>query len=300
MSDVIDPAPEGTPVDDVQYVDGPAGCIGYRRKGSGEPLLLLHPLALSGRVWASFADRLAAHYDVISPDSRGHGSSGWDGAPFGIADLADDIVVLLDALGLDAAHLLGMSMGGSVAMDVAGRYPDRVDRLVLADTTAWYGDDAPHTWKERAQRAQSVSRRSQVPFQVDRWFTEQFRRTRADEVRRVTSIFIETDSAAHAQACLAFGAMDGRGLLGKVTAPTLSITGEEDYATPSPMGAYAAEHVVDGVALTLPGLRHLSLVERPELADLVSAHLEGESLPTHLPGLTCGCRPQGPNEESAS
>lgn len=266
-------------VADDTVVDGPTGRIAYHRTGRGHPLVLLHPLALAGRVWDPLVEHLAPHYDVIAPDARGHGQSGWDGRPFDVADLADDVAALLDGLGLASAHILGMSMGGSVAVQFAGTRAARVDRLVVADGTAWYGPTALDAWAERAERAVAVPRIRQVPFQVDRWFTERFRRTQHDQVRRAIGIFLDTDSDAHAEASLALGRLDARPLLAGITAPTLSVTGEEDYATPPEMGRDVAERVADGEYRTLPGLRHLSLVERPGLAALVRAHLEGAELP---------------------
>ena len=73
-----------------------AGGLAYRRAGSGEPVVLLHPLALAGDAWGEFADRLATRADVIAVDARGHGRSAWDGGPFTIEDLADDVGALLD------------------------------------------------------------------------------------------------------------------------------------------------------------------------------------------------------------
>jgi 3-oxoadipate enol-lactonase len=273
---------------EVAFVDGPAGRIAYRRRGTGPTVVLLHPLALSGRVWGPVVDKLADRYDVIAPDTRGHGDSGWDGAEFGVDELADDVVALLDGLGLDRAHVLGMSMGGSTAVTVAGRHPDRVNRLVVADGTAWYGEDAVETWAERAERVLATTRTAQIPFQVDRWFTEEFRRTHPVAVNRVVGIFLATDSAAHAQACRALGALDARDLLPSITAPTLAFAGVEDYATPPEMSAEIAAGVPDGTALTLPGLRHLSIVERPALAELVHAHLAGAKLPD-VTAASCGC-----------
>ena len=265
-----------------------------RRAGNGRPLVLLHPLALSGAVWGRFAERLADHFDVLAPDARGHGDAAWDGAPFTTADLAADVVALLDGLGIERAHVLGMSMGGSIAVELAAAYPGRVDRLVVADGTAWYGADAPQVWAQRAERAVELPRPRQVPFQTDRWFTDGFVRTHHGEVRRVAGIFTATDSLAHAAACRALGALDVRDRLSAITAPTLSVTGEEDYATPPEMGAAIAANVADGVHRTVPGLRHLSLVERPDLAELVRAHLDGRPLP-ETGTADCGC----PAEEIA-
>lgn len=300
MIDSAPPTPGVPFTGDPQHVDGPSGRLAFRRRGTGKPLVLLHPLALAGDVWDPFAERLSGHFDVIAPDARGHGESAWDGKPFSMDDLAQDVLALLDALDLSSVHLLGMSMGGSVAIVFAGRHPDRVDRLVLADTTAWYGEQAVEAWKERAERAMAAPRPRQVPFQVDRWFTEQFRAVDPDSVRRVANIFLGTGSAVHAQASLAMGELDARALVPAITAPTLSLTGSEDYATPPEMGRYVAEHVQDGRSLTLPGLRHLSLIERPALADLVRAHLEGSELPASEGSANCGCAERSSSTASSA
>lgn len=256
-----------------QFVAAPRHRIAYRRSGTGHPLVLLHPLALSSAVWGEFADRLSANFDVIAADARGHGDSGWDSAPFGIDDLGDDVAALLDGLRLESAHVVGMSMGGSTAISFAGRYPGRVDGMVLADTTAWYGPDAVTTWEKRASGVLATPRESQVAFQVDRWFTEGFRQRDPGEVDRVVGVFLQTDSPAHAQACRALGNMDSRPLLPAVTGRTLVLTGEEDYATPPAMGKAIADGVPAGSARVLPSLRHLSLVEDPDLASLAASFL---------------------------
>jgi 3-oxoadipate enol-lactonase len=263
------------PEPSVSFADGPRSRIAYRRSGTGPPLVLLHPLALSGAVWGTFARLLATSFDVIASDARGHGDSGWDGTPFSIDDLADDVAALLDALSLPAAHVIGMSMGGSTAISFAGRYPERADGLLLADTTAWYGADAAEKWEARARTAVEKPRELQVPFQADRWFTEPFRRRNADEVNRVVGIFLRTSSPAHAAASRAMGAMDSRPLLNNITARTLVLTGEEDYATPPAMGTAIADGVAGAVARVLPELRHLSLVQDPGLAGLAADFLAG-------------------------
>lgn len=263
--------------DDKRFVQGEDHEISLVVTGEGPPLLLLHPLALSGRVWNGLADRLAERFQVISMDVRGHGESTWNGKPFTIEELASDVTLVLDSLSIASTHLLGMSMGGSIAMTFAGLNPERVHGLVLADTTAWYGEEAVATWDQRAEKALNVPREKQVPFQSDRWFTEGFRQSSPDEVRRVVDIFVATDSRVHAAASRAMGRLDARDVLSAVTAPTLVMAGDEDYATPPEMGRYLADHVKDGRAVTLPNLRHLSLIESPDLADLVITHLEDKA-----------------------
>lgn len=277
----------------LSQVDTDNGRIAFGRRGEGPAVILLHPLALAGQVWDEFGKRLSEHFTVITPDARGHGQSGWDGQPFSTTDLADDVGALLDALDLETVHLVAMSMGGSVAMTFAGLHPERVGRIVLADTTAWYGANAAEVWEERARRALLTPRVRQVSFQADRWFTEIFRAKQPTKLQRVVRTFLATDSRVHAEASRAMGWLDARELLPAITAPTLVLTGVEDYATPPEMGRYVADHVQDGQAVTLPGLRHLSLIERPGLADAVGAHLIGQAgadavaLAAATPACTC-------------
>lgn len=240
-------------------------------------MLLLHPLALSGAAWAPLVAGLESDVDVIAPDARGHGGTAWDGEPFGLEDLADDVTALLDELELERVDLVGMSMGGSTAALLAALHPGRVRTLVVADATAWYGEQAPEVWAERAAKAAGTPRADQVPFQRDRWFTKAFRDEQPERVQAVVDVFLGTDSRAHAAASVAMGGLDARDRLPDVVAPTLCLTGEEDYATPPEMGQYLADHVRRGRFELLPGLRHLSLIEDPSQAARLLAHAR----PTH-------------------
>lgn len=254
------------------------GPIAVRRQGAGDPVVLLHPLALSGELWRPLAAALSDRFDVLSLDLRGHGASGWDGSPFSIEDMARDVAKVLDALEIGSVGMLGMSMGGSVAVTFAGLFPERVRTLVLADTTAWYGENAVTAWAERARRAVEVPRADQLPFQIDRWFSPSFVERDPEEVERVTQIFLRTDSRAHAAASIAMGDLDSRRLLSSVRATTLVVVGEEDYATPPDMAGVLADGIPGATLLSLPGLRHMSLIERPELADVVGRAFAGETV----------------------
>jgi 3-oxoadipate enol-lactonase len=260
----------------VRMVTTAHGPIAVRRQGAGEPVVLLHPLALSGELWRPLAAALSNEFDVLSLDLRGHGASGWDGEPFSIEDMALDVAEVLDALELPSVGMLGMSMGGSVAVTFAGLFPERVGSLVLADTTAWYGGDAVTAWAERARRAAEVPRAEQLPFQVDRWFSPAFLDRNPEEVDRVTKIFLRTDSGAHAAASIAMGRLDSRRLLPAVRAATLVIVGQDDYATPPDMAGELAGGIPGATLLPLPGLRHMALIERSELADVVRRVFAGE------------------------
>lgn len=236
-------------------------------------MVLLHSLAQRGEVWRPLIDELAPRTRVLAPDARGHGSTEWDGSPFSITDLATDVAELIDKLGVGPVSLAGMSMGGCVAIQLAATRPELVDRLVLADTTACYGEDRREAWAQRARNATEKPRREQLGFQLDRWFSPGFRERHPEEAERVSELFLETDSRAHAQACLALGDFDGTDLLPSITATTLVVVGEHDYATPEDMARTLADGVADAELLVVGDARHFSLFEDTAARARVAAHL---------------------------
>jgi 3-oxoadipate enol-lactonase len=258
-------------------VETARGRFGVRRTGrGGAPVLMLHPLALSGAVWDPVARYLGDTFQVVAPDARGHGDSSWDHRPFTVADLAADAAALIEELGLGPAHVAGLSMGGSTAVVLAEERPDLVDGLVLADTTACYGPGRQEAWAERARKAVDVPRDRQVAFQLDRWFSEEFRRRAPDGAERVAEIFRTTDSRAHAAACTALGDLDATARLGDIRARTLVLAGDQDYATPPAMAETLASGIPGAGLRILPDTRHLSLIERPGTWPLIADHLSGD------------------------
>jgi len=238
-------------------------------------VVLLHSLAMSGAMWEAAAERLATRFEVWTYDARGHGASVGDGRPFSVEDMAGDLAELLQAIGRDRVSLVGLSMGGSVATVFAALFPERVERLVLADTTACYGADRVATWEERAQNAVDRPREKQLEFQRDRWFTPGFLEREPATVDRMAEIFTACDSRVHAEACRALGGLDALSLLPGIAAPTFVLVGDEDYATPPAMAEALAAGIPDARLRVVPATRHLSLIERPELWDDVEAFLAG-------------------------
>jgi 3-oxoadipate enol-lactonase len=256
-------------------LERPWGSLHYLDEGEGPLVVLLHPLAEAGELWRTLIDELTPRHRVVAPDARGHGASSWDGQQFTIPDLADDVAALVEHLDAGPARVAALSMGGCTAIALAVRYPELVDRLALADTTADYGPGKEDAWAERAEKAAHVPREKQLTFQVDRWFSPAFLEREPEEVERVSRIFVDTDSQAHAAACLAMGAYDDSARLAEIAAPTLVVVGEDDYATPPDMARALHEGIVGSGLHVLADTRHLSLVESPEARALVREHLAG-------------------------
>lgn len=246
-----------------------------RRYGAGRPAALaLHPLALSGELWSTVD---TSELSLLGLDARGHGSSDWDGKPFSVEDMAADAAAVIEAAGDAPMDVIGMSMGASTALVLAASRPDLVRRLVVADGTACYGPDREKTWEDRAEKAQSRARDAQLEFQRERWFGERFRQERPDTVDAVCRIFLATDGAAHAAACRALGGLDATDAVKTITAPTLVLVGEEDYATPVAMAEEVAAGVPDSRLVVRPATRHLSLVEDPDAWRTVTGFLTGRT-----------------------
>lgn len=262
-------------------VETDRGTFEVHRSGeTGPVVLLMHPLALSGRFWDPIAAVIGHTARVFAWDARGHGGSDWNGEPFTIEDMADDAAAVIRAVGGNApARVGGMSMGGCTAVALAERHPDLVERLLLADTTACYGPDREAKWAERAQNAQEKRRQDQIGFQAARWFSDGFREEHPDEVQRLTDIFLATNSSAHAAASLAMGAFDGTASLNRIQADTLVVVGEEDYATPPAMAQVLADGIPTSRLQILEGARHMSLLERPDVWPTLATHLADGSLP---------------------
>ncbi|MFE2723624.1 alpha/beta fold hydrolase [Kitasatospora sp. NPDC059327] len=118
-------------------VELPEVTLAYRESGppGGPPLLLLHALGERATDWDGVLPDLAPHHRVLALDLRGHGDSGWPGR-YGVGPMRDDVLGLLDALGLERVDVVGHSMGGVVAYLLAQEHPERVGRLVLEDVPA--------------------------------------------------------------------------------------------------------------------------------------------------------------------
>ena len=235
-----------------------------------ETVVLLHSLALDRRVWRPLVGALAESHTVVVVDLRGHGESA-DDVDFTVEDMADDVARTMAELGRDRAAVVGMSMGGSVAQAVAIRHPDRVRVLGLIDTTAWYGPDAVSAWAERAGKARATGLRSLADFQLTRWFSDDFRAANGELCRELLDVFAANDTDSYASACRALGAMDLRDGIAAVTVPTMILVGEEDPATPPAHADDLHARIRGSVRYVLPGARHLTPVEQP---DVVLQHLK--------------------------
>ena len=250
----------------LSYTHSPASKAGAPR------LALIHSLALDRSFWDGVVDRLKAEAEIVTYDARGHGQSPKTKGPYSAQLFARDLAELFDHIGWDEAAVAGASMGGNVAQAFAAEYPQRVTALGLIDTTAWYGDDAPQKFAERAETARSKGLRSMIDFQLPRWFSDDFRAKNPEVLRRTVDTFVANDLDCYAASCELLGAADTRAALGSFRMPVAIVVGEEDYATPVPMAKQLHDAIPHSTLTIIPGARHLTPIEFP---DRIALELRG-------------------------
>lgn len=237
-------------------------------EGGDSTIVLLHSLAMDATIWTGLAGLLNGKATIYAPDLPGHGRDP-RGNPESVESMADAVAELLRELHLTDVTLIGMSLGGSVAQAVTIRHPEPIAGLGLIDTTAWYGDDAPAAWADRARQAREKGLSSLAGFQLERWFTDEFRESAPELCATLLDIFRRNDIDAYAKSCSALGAMDLRARLHEISVPTAIVVGELDTATP-PAHAEALAAAIAGSTFTvIPRCKHLSALERP--ADVIAA-----------------------------
>jgi pimeloyl-ACP methyl ester carboxylesterase len=234
----------------------------FDERGSGRPLVLLHAFPLSSAMWSG----LDLPCRVVAPDQRGFGRTPLGQDPPSLGACADDVVALLDRLGLERVVLGGLSMGGYVAMELLRRAPERVEALVLADTKAQA--DTPEQ-REARLRVASGAERDGTAGLADTMLPALLGSTslasRPDVVARVRDW---VDAAAPATVAWASRAMAGRpdsfDVLRETGVPALVVVGEQDVLSPVAQAQSMADALPQGRLAVVPEAGHLSAVEDPQ------------------------------------
>jgi 3-oxoadipate enol-lactonase len=262
----------------VPTVRTPTAELHYERSGSGEPLLMIQGMSGTHVAWGEpFLAPLREAFDVIAFDNRGIGLSAPVDGPFTILEMAEDAAGLLDELGLESAHVVGISMGGMIAQDLALAHPERLRSLTLGCTYCG-GPGSQLMPEENARKLMEGlasgdrERALRVGYEVN--LSPSFR---ADE--STFSAFHEMATSVPAaketiqlQIQAIFG-HDASGRLGEIETPTLIVHGTEDGVLPYPNGEMIASLMPAARFETLEGVGHMFWWEQPERsAELIREH----------------------------
>lgn len=239
------------------------GCgIAYDfRPVDGSPALLLSPsLGTTMALFEPQIDALADRYSILRYDPRGHGQSQTPAGGYSIDRLGRDAVALLDHLAIERAHFVGVSLGGMVGQWLGYRAPERLLRLVLANTSAYMGP--PAGWAARIAAVSEHGAAALADAVIERWFTPEFRTAHPSRVDHARAMLVRTDPHGYAGCCAAIRDMDLRATAALIDVPTLVIAGARDPATPLDHARFLGGHI-PGAALVELDAAHLANLEQP-------------------------------------
>lgn len=255
--------------------------IAWERHGSGEPLLLIHGLGYARWGWEPVLPGLSERFDVVSFDNRGIGESDAPPGPYTVAEMAADAVQVLGEAGIERAHVVGTSLGGMVAQELALAYPDRLDRLVLACTTPGGPNAHPMPQVTVTLMTEAATLEPAVALRrfVENALAPATVAAHPELVDRIMAHRLATAQhpAAWAAQAAAGATFDAYDRLGALTAPTLVQHGDADVVVDPRNADLLVELLPDARLERIAGTGHLFFWEAPErFVSSVSAFLEDE------------------------
>jgi 3-oxoadipate enol-lactonase len=246
-----------------------------QRGDSGPAVLLVHALGLDWRMWEPVMEKLSVGRRVFAYDIRGHGQAAGSPSPFTMNDTAADLIGVLDALGLDRAHVVGLSYGGGIAQTAAVAQPARFASLALLATT----DHPFEAFEGRARSGEVDGQEAQVIPSLTRWFTPGALAVDGWGVRYARERVLRGNATDWAAAWRAFKGLDVQDRLATFEPPTLVLAGDADASTTPEIMSGIAKRIPGSSYRELPGTPHMQTLERPEL---VAGALD-EFLPAERP-----------------
>ena len=241
--------------------------IAYERVGQGPPLVFAHGAASDARLWRPQLATLANEFTVVAWDEPGAGRSSDVRADFGLADYADCLAAVIEALALGPAHVAGISWGGTVVQELYRHHPELVATLVLVDTYAGWKGSLPqeevHARVTGAYRALGVSAEEFDPARaLPGWFAGD---PPAEFLPLLEEMAADVRRESLSTALAVMSEADQRDLLPRISVPTLLIWGELDARSPLGIARQFEQAIPDTELVVIPGAGHVSNLEQPEL-----------------------------------
>jgi len=227
-------------------------------------LVFVHGAADDGRAWRPQLTELADRFTVVAWDEPGAGRSSDPPQDFGLGDYADCLAGLIESLGLGPAHVAGLSWGGTVALELYRRQPERVATLILAGTYAgWKGSLSEEEVRERVAGMEAML--AAPPEQFDPTLPGLFA---GDPPARFAPLLAEIAAGVRAASLerelRLMAETDQRTLLPQIRVPTLLLWGESDVRSPLTVAGQFEEAIPDAELVVIPGAGHFSNLEEPE------------------------------------
>lgn len=253
--------------------------IAWERRGAGQPVVLIHGLGYARWGWNPVVSALAARFEVILLDNRGIGDSDAPPGPYTVAALADDVLGVLDEAELASAYVIGTSLGGMVAQELALEHPERVERLVLVCTTPGGADALPFPEEtvRLLERAPGLAPEVALRLFVENALAPDTVERRPELVEEILAQRLATaqSPAAWAAQAAAAATFDASSRLGGMVPPTLVLHGTDDRVVDARNATLLGRLIRGAQVELLGGAGHLLCWEQPErFVELVSRFLD--------------------------
>ena len=251
------------------------GCpIHYEMEGAQDKpvLMFCNSLGTNLHMWDTQMPAVLNHFRVVRYDRRGHGKSGVPAGPYNMEMLGRDALSVLDAAEVEKTSWCGLSMGGMVGMWLGANAPQRVNRLILSNTSAYFPDK--EIWNGRIKTVLDKGLPAIVQGTLERWFTAGFREREPKKIEWLSEMFLRTDPEGYIACGEAVRDMDHREIIKSITAPTLVIAGRHDPATTVEHGEFIRSRI-PGASMTVLDAAHIANVEQPhDYTDAVLGFLQ--------------------------
>ena len=234
--------------------------IHYELSGQADRPVVMMSQSLSTRLemWDAQLPALESEYSVLRYDTRGHGGSD------ALEQLAHDAVGLMDALGIEKVHWLGISMGGMIGQQLAIERSDRLHSLVLSSTAAVMGEEVQPIWEDRIERAQRRGMEALVTETLARWFTPAYLQSGAKPVDVIAEQIRTTPVNGFVGCSEAIRCLNTLDRLAGIGLPSLIIVGEDDPGTPVSASEAIHQRLAGSQLEIIPAARHLCNIEAAE------------------------------------
>lgn len=275
---------DNTSTNHAHPVDVNEAPIAWREAGVGDTILFLHGLGGSRTAWEPQLESLGRSHRCVAWDMPGYGKSQPGDDPLTFAVLADSAASLLDTLGAYRASVVGISMGGMVAMHLALRHPDRVGSLVLLDSSPAFGLDGTTDAGEWADLRLEPLARGETPTDIAPRVLRSVAGPQADDavIAEAVEAMARIPSAGLAAAVRCLPSHDVRDALQDIRCPTLVAVGDQDSETPPSYSRHLANGIPGARYEEIRGAGHLSNLEKPDdVNSLVAEFLAATTLPSN-------------------
>src|SRR5689334_7590184 len=238
------------------------GCllnVSVEGRDGGPTLMLSNSLGCNLQMWEPQMKALTQVFRVIRYDRRGHGKSGVPPGPYSMERFGRDVLAILDDLNIARVHWCGLSMGRMVGQWLAAKAPERLDKIVLANTACYYPD--PSNWLNRIKLVRENGMAAIADAVIAAWLTADFREREPQVTANLKAMLLATPVEGYVACCEALSTLDHRELLPTIKSPTLVIAGRHDVATPVAAGEMIRK-AIPGASMTILDAAHISNVEQ--------------------------------------